>query len=168
MASAGVEKIRLGLERLERAGDDPDLLGAALTSLHGALEDRFRHLLASSPEVPEHEHARILDVARVQWAELIDLMRLHAGLSPEDADFIRTMNRERQSVAHGGRFRGKRATLERYARLARGFFPEYEQQTVVIESLQQEPLPVVVPPDGAKPARRTRKPQEAQAKPVIS
>jgi Bacterial SH3 domain len=163
VASAGVEKIRLGLERLEKAGDDSDLLGAALTSIHGALEDRFRHLLATTPELPEHEHARVLDVGRVQWAELIDLMRLHAGLSAEDADYIRTMNRERQAVAHGGRYRGKRAAIERYAGMARSFFPEFEQQTVVIGGLKQEPMPGVIVPEIKPAAARRAKQSPASA-----
>ena len=72
MPSAGVEKLKLGVERLAKAESDPDMLGAALTSIHGALEDRFRHLLALTPEIAASDHARILDVSRVQWGELID------------------------------------------------------------------------------------------------
>ncbi len=147
--SAGIEKLNIGLERLAKAADDQDMLGAALTSMHGALEDRFRHLLATTPEVPEFDQVRVLDVSRVQWGELIDLMRLHRGLSAEDATLIRTMNRERQSVAHGGRFRGKRVGLERYAHVVLGFFPEYQPEP---PSLKQEPMPM--PPVPLRPARQ--------------
>jgi hypothetical protein len=122
MSEAGAEKLERGLKRLAKAGDDPDMLGTALTSIHGALEDRFRHLLATTPEVPEFDQTRVLDVSRVQWGELIDLMRLHRGLSAEDATLVRSMNGKRQAVAHGGPFRGKRAEVERYARFAQGFF----------------------------------------------
>jgi hypothetical protein len=110
---AGEDKIKLGLERLARAGDDADVLGTALMSLHGALEDRFRQILVSTPGVHESEHARILDVGKVQWSELIDLMRLYQGLTVADAALVRRMNRERQSVAHGERYRGGHAQLER-------------------------------------------------------
>jgi hypothetical protein len=152
--SAGIEKLKLGLERLAKAADDQDMQGAALTSLHGALEDRFRHLLATTPEVPEFDQARVLDVARVQWSDLLDLMRLHRGLSAEDATLIRTMNRERQSVAHGGRFRGKRVGLERYAQFVQSFFPEYQPAP---PSLKQEPMPL-----GPEPSRPTRKQASTQ------
>jgi hypothetical protein len=156
MASAGVEKLKLGVERLHKAGHDADMLGAALTSIHGALEDRFRHLLALTPELSASEHTRVLDVTRVHWAELIDLMRLHRNLSAEDATFIRTMNHERQEIAHGGRFRGRRAAIERYATLVQSFFPEFDQQTVVNIAIQQ-PLPI--PPAG-KPAKKSQSASE--------
>jgi hypothetical protein len=139
VASAGIEKLKLGVERLAKADHDPDLLGSALVSIHGALEDRFRHLLATTATLSEYEHARVLDVGRVQWNELIDLMRLHQNLGSDDANFIRQMNRQRQSVAHGGRFRGKRYLIERYARMAIGFFPELTQETVIIPAPDTKP-----------------------------
>lgn len=146
--TVGIDKLKLGLERLAKSGDDQDMLGAALTSLHGALEDRFRHLLATTPEVPAFDQERVLDVKRVQWGELVDLMRLYRGMSAEEATLIRTMNRERQAVAHGGRFRGKRASLERYAHFAQSFFPDYQPEP---PSLKQEPMPLI--PEPLRPAR---------------
>jgi hypothetical protein len=153
---AGEDKLKIGLERLAKADDDPDLLGAALTSIHGALEDRFRHVLVTTPDVPERDHQRILDVTRVQWGELIDLMRLYAGLSAESATLVRTMNRERQSVAHGGRFRGRRSAVERYAIFALSYFPN-----VTTAALDLTPTaPAAKPASAPKPA-----PARAQQRP---
>ncbi|HEU5086434.1 MAG TPA: SH3 domain-containing protein [Roseiflexaceae bacterium] len=146
---AGQEKLQLGLERLARAGDDADMLGTALTSVHGALEDRFRQILASTPGVHESEHARILDVSRVQWNELIDLMRLYQGLTIDDAALVRRMNRERQAVAHGERYRGGRSSLQRYAAFVSAYFPGVE-----------------APPEQAKPAARKRPAKPASSAPT--
>ena len=41
------EKLELGLQRLAKAGDDADMLGLALQSIHGALEDHFRARLSA-------------------------------------------------------------------------------------------------------------------------
>ena len=174
MPSAGVEKLKLGVERLAKAESDPDMLGAALTSIHGALEDRFRHLLALTPAISASDHARILDVSRVQWGELIDLMRLHRNLSAEDATLIRTMNRERQDIAHGERFRGRRAAIERYASFVRGFFPEFEQQTIVVASpllasnATPKPPRRIIPARTPAPIETPAKPAQPAAKPVAS
>ncbi|GAB4166036.1 MAG: hypothetical protein Fur005_26940 [Roseiflexaceae bacterium] len=159
VASAGIEKLKLGVERLAKADHDPDLLGSALVSIHGALEDRFRHLLATTATLSEYEHARVLDVGRVQWNELIDLMRLHQNLGSDDANFIREMNRQRQSVAHGGRFRGKRYLIERYARMAIGFFPELTQETVIV------PAPDAKPAEPPTPKPAPRRPIQARPNP---
>ena len=151
---AGEEKLKLGLDRFHKAGDDVDLLGAALISLHGALEDRFRHALASTPELPASEQKRVLDVAKVQWNELIEMMRLYRGLSAEDAAQIQKMNRERQAVAHGNRYKAGQAALERYAQLVRGFFPGLELAS---------PAPRVAPRSPAEAERTAPKPKPEQA-----
>jgi hypothetical protein len=160
---AGEEKFKIGLERLAKADDDPDLLGAALTSIHGALEDRFRHVLVTTPDVPERDHQRILDVKRVQWGELIDLMRLYAGLSAEHATLVRTMNRERQSVAHGGRFRGRRVAVERYATFALTYFPNVTTAALDLTPAPPPAKPVSAPrPAPARTQQRPRTQNDAQ------
>lgn len=151
---AGEDKLKLGLERLHKADDNADLLGAALTSFHGALEDRFRHALAATPEFPASDQKRVLDVTKVQWAELIDMMRLYRGLSADDAAQIQKMNRERQSVAHGDRYKAGRAALERYAQLVQSFFPGLE--------LKQPGDPAPAPAPKRPPAAR---PQPVSAAP---
>ena len=59
------DKLQLGLERLSRAGDDLDLLGLALISLHGALEDYFRNWLSTNPSVPPLEREAVLDARQM-------------------------------------------------------------------------------------------------------
>ena len=41
------QKLQKGRDHLNKAGNDPDLLGLALTSIHGALEDACRSWLAA-------------------------------------------------------------------------------------------------------------------------
>lgn len=156
---AGEEKLKLGLDRLNKAADDSDLLSAALISLHGALEDRFRHALASTPELPTSEQKRALDVTKVQWVELIDMMRLYRGLSAEDAAQIQKMNRARQSVAHGDRYRGGRAALERYATLVQSFFPGLDLSALPSQALPPGPSPQKPQPPRKQPAQEATQPK---------
>lgn len=136
-----IAKLELGLERLAKAGDDPDLLGLALQSVHGALEDHFRAQLAADAHLPADQRAAVLDPKLVQWKDLLDAMQLYRDLSANDREQIWRMNAARTKVAHGGRYTGGRAELERYAGLA---------QTLIGHT----------PP---KPARPPRPPKPAQA-----
>ena len=110
-------KLELGLERLAKAGDDADLLGLALQSLHGALEDHYRARLAADQHIPEDQRAAMLDPKRVQWKDLLDAMQLYADLGAPEREQIWRMNAARTKVAHGGRYAGGRAELEGYAKL---------------------------------------------------
>lgn len=60
------EKLELGLQRLSKAENDPDLLGLALTSLHGALEDYFRNWLSSNFSVPPSVREIVIDTRQTQ------------------------------------------------------------------------------------------------------
>ncbi|MFN8504190.1 SH3 domain-containing protein [Kouleothrix sp.] len=135
-------KLELGLERLAKAGHDPDLLGGALQSIHGALEDAFRAQLAADTHVPEGQRADYVDPKKVQWKDLLDAMMLYRDLSQADRDVIWRTNSVRTRVAHGGRYTGSRADLERYAELVQrlcGYTP---------------PAPAATPtPAPARPAR---------------
>jgi hypothetical protein len=112
-----IEKLELGLQRMAKAGDDPDLLGLALQSLHGALEDGFRARLAADAHMPPDQREAMLDPKRVQWKELLDAMQLYGDLSAHDRDVIWRANGQRTRVAHGGRYSGTRAELMHYADL---------------------------------------------------
>ena len=114
------EKLQLGLQRLSKAGDDPDLLGLALISLHGALEDYFRNWLSTNPSVPPSEREAVLDARRMQWKGLLDLMQRYGSLNDNQRRYIFRMNRLRQDVGHGGQFTGTRSELENYANFVRG------------------------------------------------
>jgi hypothetical protein len=114
---SAIEKLELGLQRLAKAGDDADLLGLALQSIHGALEDTFRAQLAADPHMPSDQREAVLDPKRVQWKDLLDAMQLYGNLSVEHRDLIWRANGQRARVAHGGRYNGTRAELARYASL---------------------------------------------------
>jgi hypothetical protein len=113
------EKLELGLQRLAKAGDDADLLGLALQSIHGALEDHFRARLSVDSHMPAEQRMAMADPKQTQWRELLDAMQLYGDLSAPNRELIWRTNALRTKVAHGGRYTGSRADLERYAALAR-------------------------------------------------
>ena len=113
------EKLELGLQRLAKAGDDADMLGLALQSIHGALEDHFRARLSADSHMPAEQRAAMADPKQTQWRDLLDAMQLYGDLSAPNRELIWRTNALRTKVAHGGRYTGSRADLERYAALAR-------------------------------------------------
>ena len=114
-------KLQLGLERLLKAGDNPDILGLALISLHSALEEYFRSCLASNSSVPLSEREIISDPRRMQWKGLLDLMQQYGGLNNDQRQYIFRMNRFHQHVVQGNSFIGTRSELEQYANFVRDF-----------------------------------------------
>ena len=115
------EKLRLGLQRLSKAGNDKDLLSSALVSLHGAMEDYFRHWLSVNSSIPSSVRANVLDARQVQWKGLLDLMQQYNHLSNRQRQYILRMNRLRQEVGHGNQYAGTRNQLEEYANFVQGF-----------------------------------------------
>ncbi len=113
------EKLELGLQRLAKAGDDADMLGLALQSIHGALEDHFRARLSADSHMLAEQRAAMADPKQTQWRDLLDAMQLYGDLSAPNRELIWRTNALRTKVAHGGRYTGSRADLERYAALAR-------------------------------------------------
>ncbi|MCB8942921.1 MAG: SH3 domain-containing protein [Ardenticatenaceae bacterium] len=113
MLSDAAVKLQEGFARLAGAGDDERLLGMALMSLHGALEEHFREQLAREI-VTETQ-------ARPGWLELVDLWQKHRVLSPEDRTLILTTNSKRNQIAHGEPFHLSRMEVERYAEFVRNF-----------------------------------------------
>ncbi len=109
-----LNKLQLGWERLQKADHDPELLGYALVSFHGALEDYFRYWLANNNSLDLAQRERVQNLQQVQWKELLDLMQQYRGLSADDCRRILNANRLRQEVAHGNRFQGTRADVEVY------------------------------------------------------
>src|SRR6476661_910669 len=113
------EKLELGLQRLAKAGDDADMLGLALQSIHGALEDHFRARLSVDSHMLAEQRVAMADPKQTQWRELLDAMQLYGDLSAPNRELIWRTNALRTKVAHGGRYTGSRADLERYAALVR-------------------------------------------------
>ena len=106
---------------MSKAGNDRDLLGLALISLHGALEDYFRNWLGSNSSIPSSEREIVCDPRQMQWKGLMDLMQQYGGLNDDRRQYIFQMNRLRQDVGHGNPFTGTRSQLEEYADFVRGF-----------------------------------------------
>jgi len=127
------EKLELGLQRLAKAGDDADMLGLALQSIHGALEDHFRARLSADTHMPVEQRAAMADPKQTQWRDLLDAMQLFGDLSAPNRELIWRTNALRTKVAHGGRYTGNRADLERYAALARSLcsYPDDAQPAVL-------------------------------------
>jgi hypothetical protein len=99
------DKLKTGWERLKKAENEPDLLGLALISIHGALEDYFRAYLEPRANVSH----------QVQWKDLLDLMQQYGSLSSDERRRILYMNKLRQESAHGGEFKGSYGEVKDYA-----------------------------------------------------
>jgi hypothetical protein len=99
------DKLKTGWERLKKAENEPDLLGLALISIHGALEDNFRDYLEPRANVSH----------QVQWKDLLDLMQQYGDLSSDERRRILYMNKLRQEAAHGGQFKGSYGEVKDYA-----------------------------------------------------
>jgi hypothetical protein len=155
---SATEKLELGLQRLAKAGDDADLLGLALQSIHGALEDHFRQRLAADPDFPAEGRAAVLDPRQVQWKDLLDAMQLYGDLRPEAREQIWRMNATRTKVAHGGRYPAGRAELERYAALAQSLlgYTAPEKPARAPAEARRPPARPPAPARSAEPATRSR------------
>ena len=151
------EKLELGLQRLAKAGDDADMLGLALQSIHGALEDHFRARLSADSHMPAEQRAAMADPKQTQWRDLLDAMQLYGDLSAPNRELIWRTNALRTKVAHGGRYTGSRADLERYAALARSLCGYPADAKPAAESRRKEWLPSYARrPKSRPPSRRVR------------
>jgi hypothetical protein len=160
MSDSANSKLELGLERLAKAGTDADLLGLALQSLHGALEDAFRAQLAADTHVPAAQRADITDPKKVQWKDLLDAMVLYRDLGADDRRTIWRVNGLRTRVAHGERSRINRAELESYAALV---------QRLIGYTPPAGASPAPVPQPAAKPrAKAASSPAAAKPRPSPS
>lgn len=112
-------KLQRGVDNLQEAGNNPDLLGVALLVFHGALEDHFRDVLESTSALPATQRARVRDKGQVQWMQLVDLMQQYHRLSNTHRHWILSTNRFRQEFAHGSKFNGNRREVERYGSFVR-------------------------------------------------
>ena len=107
------EKLQKGRDRLNKAGNDPDLLGLALTSIHGALEDTCRNWL-SAPAIKQQHGVDVQNKAEANWQNILELMSRYCGWSERDVKYVRRMNALRNQAAHGDGFEGTRQNIEQY------------------------------------------------------
>lgn len=107
------KKLVDGRATLAKAGDDPDLLGVALTKIHAALEDACRFWL-SEPNVAPYHQLDVQNRNQVSWRELFELMP-YCQWSPDDVEYVRRWNSLRNRAAHGDDFPATRQDIEEYA-----------------------------------------------------
>jgi hypothetical protein len=153
LMNGATEKLELGLQRLAKAGDDADMLGLALQSIHGALEDHFRARLSSDSHMPVEQRAAMADPKQTQWRDLLDAMQLYGDLSAPNRELIWRTNALRTKVAHGGRYTGSRADLERYAALARSLCGYPADAKPTAESRRTDGLPKLHAPAEKPPPK---------------
>jgi hypothetical protein len=134
-----LNKLNRGLELLEKAANNSELLGLALISIHGALEDYCRFCIASNSKADEQERLRVQNVREVQWKELLDLMKKYENLQKEERNLIFKMNRERQKVGHGEPFLGTRSDLEYYARFVENMLYAKSESVYSMKSSVSKP-----------------------------
>lgn len=110
------DKLRRGYELAARANDDPDTLGVALLSLHGALEEHLDEALRRLPSLTPDDRQQ-LDGPGYGWATRTQLAQRYGIITPEQRQFILDVNRQRQQFAHGGPYAGEQRELDGYAAL---------------------------------------------------
>ena len=90
-----------GLVCLESAGENQSLLGQALLSFHGALEDYFRFFLSNNLALPAETREVVHDRGKTQGRDLVILAQKCNLINANDKNIILSMNKQRQEIAHG-------------------------------------------------------------------
>ncbi|HEX9370305.1 MAG TPA: hypothetical protein VF897_04840 [Roseiflexaceae bacterium] len=94
-------KLERAWQRLAEAGTNSDLVGLALLSFHGALEDHFRQWLGSDPRMPQEQRDKVAQIPQGQWKDLLDLMKQYGGLESYEREWIEGVGKIRHAFAHG-------------------------------------------------------------------
>ncbi len=113
------EKLNNGRDRLNKAGNDADMLGLALISIHGALEDACRSWL-SAPHLKSQHGVDVQDRSQASWQVLLKLMPQYSGWSQSDVRYVAKMNSLRNEISHGGRLESSHADIEKYLNFVEG------------------------------------------------
>ncbi|HEY9849338.1 MAG TPA: hypothetical protein V6D28_07760 [Leptolyngbyaceae cyanobacterium] len=110
------KKLEDGRNILAQANNtnNPILLGTALQTIHGSLEDACRVWLAH-PNIAQQHQIDVQNRNQASWQVLLDLMQSYCHWSSQDIEYVRKMNGLRNKVAHGGRFEGTLEDVEQYA-----------------------------------------------------
>ncbi len=93
------QRLDRGVEIFRRAGDDSALLGAALLTFHGALEQYIDAELRDRPLGAEER--RLLEAGRLGWPIRAKLAQQIGLLNPEQARQALEATRARIAIAHG-------------------------------------------------------------------
>ncbi|MDX6447102.1 MAG: hypothetical protein QOH71_4176 [Blastocatellia bacterium] len=140
------------MNRLSEAGNNPSLLGSALVSIHGALEDYIRGKLANNSRLSSAQRTSATDKQKTQWMQLLDWTEQYDGLAAIDRQRILRFNGMRQRFAHGEEFTGTRREIEEYAVFVQNFVVGDEIGMRTSEQMGQlsGPMPHVLCPCGTK------------------
>ena len=103
------------------------MLGCALLSIHGALEDFFREWLSSHTSMPLSVREKVVNQRDCQWDCLIKLAQQYADLTNDKARKIRHANGKRAGFAHGGRIEWGRLDVETYADFVQRWIEQHER-----------------------------------------
>lgn len=107
------EKVRRGFDLVRRAGDDSDLLGAALLAFHSALSDYLDAELRRSPLLSDAER-KAIDEGTMTWATRAALAQRAGLLTEKQRDRVLEINRVRTGFAHGESFAGTARSVAAY------------------------------------------------------
>ena len=135
-----------GLMLLETAGQNQSVLGQALLSIHGALEDYFRFSLSKNSAVPAETQEVVWDRGKTQWRDLAYLAQKYNLISIEDKYLILKMNKKRQEIAHGKACDINEREVEHYAELIKSIIKvpfvgdETSPHVELIKSIIKAPL----------------------------
>ncbi len=94
------QRLDRGVEIFRRAGDDSALLGAALLTFHGALEQFIDAELRDWPDLGAEER-RLLTAGRLGWPTRAKLAQQAGLLNPEQARQALEATRARIAIARG-------------------------------------------------------------------
>lgn len=133
------KKLEDGCLTLDKAGNDTDLLGLALTKIHAALEEACRIWL-SEPTVAQSHHFDAKDRKEVTWQEILALMTQYYQWTSDDTSYIRNKNQLRNKIAHNDEFNLTRQEVENYAQYVKDLFNQNQLpvgQNVAVPSFFQ-------------------------------
>src|SRR4051794_18916705 len=110
------QRLDRGVEIFRRAGDDSALLGAALLTFHGALEQFIDAELHGRPELSAEER-RLLTAGRLGWPARAKLAEQAGLLSPEQTRLAIDATRARIAIARGDVCTWPASAVESYGHL---------------------------------------------------
>jgi hypothetical protein len=113
------EKVRRGFELVQRAGEDSDLLGAALLAFHSALSDYLDAELRRSPLLSDEER-KAIDEGTMTWLTRATLAQRAGLLTEKQRDRVLEINRVRTGFAHGESFAGSARSVAAYGEFVAG------------------------------------------------
>jgi TM2 domain-containing membrane protein YozV len=158
------KKLADGRLTLAKAGNDPDLLGVALTKIHAALEDACRGWL-SNLEVAQHHQKNVYNCRQISAKELLKLMSKYYQWTSEDVEYVCQFSDLRDRVIRGDEFKGSEQDLENYAIYVENWLNQ-ERKAVIDPLFPAEspffssplPPPVVTPRKVAAPIKQPSEP----------